>query len=122
MFNIDEIIVRLKYIEGVETDSELSEKLGITPQNINMWKKRNTIPYELLFEYCLDKNISIDWLTTGKTLEHSLKYAANTVSEPPATYNDPRDKIIQTLTEENRRLNEALDAIQSITKKSHNKC
>ena len=120
MYNINEILSKIRQIENISTDTELSDILKVTPQHIYIWKKRNTIPYKELIEYCSINNISLDWLLTGKTPDQSLKSVANTVSEPPATYSDPRDKIIQTLTEENRRLKETLDTIHSAINKSHN--
>jgi hypothetical protein len=121
MLSFDKILSRLKYIEDVNTDLQLSDKIGVNAATISMWRKRKSIPNSFLVDYCLFRNISIDWLLTGKTSEQSLESALNKISEPPATYSDPRDKIIQRLTEENRRLKEALDAIQSITNKSQNK-
>ncbi|MEN6294487.1 MAG: helix-turn-helix domain-containing protein, partial [Methanobacterium sp.] len=122
MLSFDEILLRLKYIESVNTDNQLSEKLGINAATISMWRKRKSIPSSFLINYCLNKNISIDWLLTGKTLEKSLRISSNNISmiyEPNIEYGDPRDKIIQRLEDENRQLKKLLDDISILINKSH---
>jgi DNA-binding transcriptional MerR regulator len=122
MYKIDEILFRIKQIEGINSNTELANILKVTPQNIYIWRKRNTIPYKELIGYCKNNLQSMDWLLTGKKLNQSLESAAKNISEPSVTYNDPRDKIIQRLQEENRQLKNTIDIIQTMINKSHNKC
>jgi hypothetical protein len=122
MLSFDEILLRLKYIENVNTDTQLSVKLGINAATISMWRKRNSIPNSFLVDYCLKKNISIDWLMTDKTIDQSLKSSSNIISESISTYNDPRDKIIKRLEVENRQLKDIINTIQNVINKSHNIC
>lgn len=42
----------------------LASHLGIKPNTISAWKKRNSINYELIFTKCA--NIRKDWLLTGE--------------------------------------------------------
>ena len=44
--------------------SLFAKKLGVKPQTINSWIKRNTFDYELIYANC--ENISADWLLSGE--------------------------------------------------------
>jgi hypothetical protein len=51
---------------GFKTDTEFADHLGIKPQVLSNWKKRNTYDAELLFTKCEDLPLSAEWLLTGK--------------------------------------------------------
>ena len=44
--------------------SLFAKKLGVKPQTINSWIKRNTFDYELIYANC--ENVSADWLLSGE--------------------------------------------------------
>lgn len=50
------------YTDG--NKAKFAAMLGITPQAVNSWEKRNTFDVELLFSKC--KNISARWLLSGE--------------------------------------------------------
>lgn len=64
--NVSLIIERLKFEFNEKTDKGLCEKLEIPTQTISNWKKRNSIPFEVLFDISQKYNLSLDWLITGK--------------------------------------------------------
>lgn len=51
-----------QYADG--NKSRFASMLGITPQAISTWEKRNTFDIELIFTKC--ENINATWLLTGK--------------------------------------------------------
>lgn len=57
------IIERLKTFYGFKTNNELAKMLGIAPNTISGWIKRNSIDYDLIFSHCPD--IDFNWLITG---------------------------------------------------------
>lgn len=58
------IISRIKIEKKFNSDKELSDFLGITPQSLSTWKSRNSIDYDLVFAKC--EEYSPTWLLTGK--------------------------------------------------------
>jgi len=66
MVSIKDIIDRIKLVEGVGTDYKVAKCLGVTSPYISKWRNRQTIPYQVLHEYCISKNLSLDWLLTGE--------------------------------------------------------
>lgn len=71
--NVSLIIERLKFEFNEKTDKGLCEELEIPTQTISNWKKRNSIPFEVLFDISQKYNLSLDWLTTGKEKTQALK-------------------------------------------------
>lgn len=64
--SIEEILDIIKEAENIGTDTDLAELLGIKPQNVFMWKSRDTIPHEILMDYCEKRSMSYDWLVLGR--------------------------------------------------------
>lgn len=53
-------------LEGIKTDLALAKLLDVKPNTISTWRKRQTIPYDVLFRFCEDHNYDIGWLITGR--------------------------------------------------------
>lgn len=117
MKNISEILDMIMLIEGVNSDSKLVDILEVSQANISNWRKRGTIPYDILYKYCKKRGYILN-----EILDDDINQSSNIVSEPQSQYGDPRDKIIQRLEAENRQLKQIINSIQSIINKSHNKC
>ncbi len=66
MSRIDEILTRLYESMGFKKDVEFCEKFGIKANTLSTWKKRDTIPYELIEKISQNENISLDYLIFGK--------------------------------------------------------
>jgi hypothetical protein len=117
MRNISEILSLIKQIEGIKNDTELVNILEVSASTISTWRKRGTIPYDILYLYCKKRGYILNDL-----LDDDINQPSNTVSEPQSRYSDPRDKIIQRLEAENRELKQTINSIQTIINKSQNKC
>ncbi len=62
--SVKEIIKRAEEVLGLKNDSELASFLGIKPNTISGWKKRNRIDYSLLLTKMA--GVNIHWLITGE--------------------------------------------------------
>lgn len=65
VFNMSEIIERLKYRKGYESDADLARDLGVHPKKLGVWKLRNTVPLEELTTFCMHNDYSLEWALTG---------------------------------------------------------
>lgn len=66
VFSADEIIERLLKVYSVRQMKDLAELLGISAVAVTNWKKRNSVPTEVLFKTVQEKGVSLDWLVYGK--------------------------------------------------------
>ncbi len=82
VFNMSEIIERLKSCKGYESDADLARDLGVPPKKLGVWKLRNTVPLEELTTFCRHNNCSLEWALTGS---HSAQ-AKTSVDDPRPTY------------------------------------
>ncbi len=68
MLEFNEILERLKDIISAQTigrqvyDKDVAVNLGITPATFATMKKRGSIPYREIMEFCAKNKISINWL------------------------------------------------------------
>ena len=58
------ILNRLKIALKCKTNADLAKQLGIAPNTLTNWYKRNTLDYDLIFSKCV--HLSVDWLLTGE--------------------------------------------------------
>ena len=65
MNRVEEILLRLYDFMGFKKDLEFCEKFDIKANTLSTWKKRGTIPYDLLEKISQNENISLDWLVFG---------------------------------------------------------
>ena len=65
MNRAEEILLRLYDFMGFKKDLEFCEKFDIKANTLSTWKKRGTIPYDLLEKISQNENISLDWLVFG---------------------------------------------------------
>ena len=68
MKRIDQILTRIYDTVGIQKDVEFCELFKIKPNTLSTWKKRDTIPYELLEEISQNENKSLDYLLFGKEI------------------------------------------------------
>lgn len=65
---LDSILMRIAEIEGIRfTDTELGNVLGKQRSTVSSWRKRGSIPFADIFEYCSKKQISLDTVFLGTT-------------------------------------------------------
>lgn len=61
-----EVIERMKSCGKLKNDSAIARVLGITPQAICNYKKRNEVPANLIVKFADIYGVFIDWLLTGQ--------------------------------------------------------
>ena len=72
MLDISEIIEKLRDVlssekeQGKVFDKEIAQALDITSVNFATMKKRNSIPFSNILDFCALKKISINWLLYGQ--------------------------------------------------------
>jgi len=72
MLNIYEIIEKLRDVlsseksDGKVFDKEIAQALDVTSVNFATMKKRNTIPFANILDFCALKKISINWMLYGQ--------------------------------------------------------
>ncbi len=65
----DTVIERIKRYKQLRYDVEVAGLLGMTQSAFAERKRRNSIPYEELIEFCDREGIPYDWLLEGKGAE-----------------------------------------------------
>lgn len=60
MQNAKGVIKRLKDFLNIKTDLELSQVLGVKPNTISSWKKRNSLQFETIIALCKKNNIDLN--------------------------------------------------------------
>ncbi|HFH0413755.1 TPA: helix-turn-helix domain-containing protein [Salmonella enterica subsp. diarizonae serovar 61:i:z] len=60
------VLARLKQVFSVSSDVALCEALSVSPQTLSSWKSRNKIPYANCVDVSTQRNVSLDWLLTGR--------------------------------------------------------
>lgn len=62
----NDIIERLKQVQGYRSDAELARDLGVPPKKLAVWKLRNTIPLGELTSFCRRYGFNLEWVLTGE--------------------------------------------------------
>lgn len=63
--DLKEISKRLKEASEIQTDADLAQVMGFTRQEFYNYKRRGTIPFERILNYCHQNNISIEYVFFG---------------------------------------------------------
>jgi len=72
MFNINEIIEKLRDVlssernDGKVFDKDIANALELTSVNFATMKKRNSVPFSNILDFCALKKISINWMLYGQ--------------------------------------------------------
>jgi DNA-binding Xre family transcriptional regulator len=80
MFDFAIILQRLKFVLKQYThktkikDKEVAEVLGLTPEYFAVIKKRNKIPYEAIIRFCIERQISLNWIFSGEAPIKTLPF------------------------------------------------
>ncbi|MDQ7084754.1 MAG: LexA family transcriptional regulator [Sulfurovum sp.] len=75
MIHLNDIVDKLKDILSESTarkkvfDKDVAEVLGIPQGTFASMKKRNSIPYQEILEFCASKKISVNWLFFDQAIE-----------------------------------------------------
>lgn len=68
-----EILDRLFISYGVASQKELAELLGIAPNNISGWIKRDSVSGNAIIKCALDTGVELNWLVTGEFENSNLQ-------------------------------------------------
>lgn len=60
-----EIVERMKKAGNLKNESAVARRLGVTPQALSNYKKRDTMPSGLILKFADMTGVSIDWLVYG---------------------------------------------------------
>lgn len=72
--NIKNIVLKLKLIAQVSSDTKLADILGTDKHNFSNWKnKSKTIPIENLIKFCDTYKVTLDSILRDKSVEKKLK-------------------------------------------------
>ena len=63
-----DVLDRLQMALGVESDRELSRRLGQSPSAAGNWRDRGSVPYSHCVSVALELGLSLDWLLLGRGL------------------------------------------------------
>lgn len=74
MNNTDKILLRLYDKLGVLKDSEFCKKYNLKASTVSSWRKRDSIPYDLIIEISQNANFSLDYVLKGVIKEHEVNY------------------------------------------------
>lgn len=62
----DAVLDRLLLVFEAKNDTELAGALDTNRQTLGSWRSRGSIPYALCIEIAERKELSLDWLLTGR--------------------------------------------------------
>jgi hypothetical protein len=69
MIEFKDILERIKSELILKNDREVADIMGVKTQNVTNWKIRNTIPFLEIISLCLEKDINLIYILTGKKKE-----------------------------------------------------
>ena len=72
MYDIKEVISKMKLIANVDSNIALANLLDISYNTLNTWIKRSKLPQEILISFCKKYNCSLDYLLLNKKEEQNL--------------------------------------------------
>ncbi len=81
MDNIEEILNRLYQELRITKDTEFCDKYDVKKNTLSTWKKRNSIPYELIGEISQNENLSLDWILTGRKEKSVYQKNSSAISD-----------------------------------------
>lgn len=66
MNEAEKVLHRLATLLNTQNDAHLAKELNVSTSTLWNWKARDTVPYKVCVEVAQRKNVSLDWLLTGK--------------------------------------------------------
>jgi phage repressor protein C with HTH and peptisase S24 domain len=88
------MVARLKSLTGLDNESIIAEKLGMSRTAFAERKRRGSIPYEELVRFCDTNSISFNWLFYGEgPLYKSAATKGIEVCEPGTAYKEDAEYV-----------------------------
>ena len=102
------ILNKIKSHLKLKSDTEFANFLGIKPQVLSNWRKRNTFDTELIYTKCV--GIDANWLLTGEgeMLNHLHNEATHNINSSNNTYINSVGDNSQDKTNEKNIYNEMI--------------
>ncbi len=71
MYNVNEIVLRMREAVGVSSDEELGERLNGNPKTstISNWKVRGSIPYPYIDQLTRETGRGFEWFLSGNDMK-----------------------------------------------------
>ena len=66
MYNIKDIITRMKHIANIQSNADLARDFNVSYNTFNTWLKRDKFPQEIILDFANRYNVSLDFLIFGK--------------------------------------------------------
>lgn len=66
MRTINEILDKIIEFKGLKNDTALAKLFSVKPTTVSNWRKRSTVPYDLIVSLCEEEGLSLNWLLTGQ--------------------------------------------------------
>lgn len=63
---LDQVLERVVAVTGARYDAAVARELGVTPQTLSSWRKRGTVPFEVVTAFALKRGLSLDYMLLGK--------------------------------------------------------
>ncbi|HBX45525.1 helix-turn-helix domain-containing protein [Limibacterium fermenti] len=120
--NKSQILDRLKEAYNLAGNSELARFLGVAPNTITNWYKRNSIDYDLVFTKCVD--IDLTWLITGKESKLAKEKTSSLLFPENTKTNETTKELINKicdLSAENAILKKENEELRELHKKTGRK-
>ena len=96
MYNIKEVIEKMKHIANVNSNASLARLLNISYNTLNTWIKRNKLPQEVILAFCKEYDCSLDYLLLDSTKEFYNDFNNNKKEIEPNSSPTLQDKNINT--------------------------
>lgn len=94
-----DVIERMKSSANLKNDSRVARALGVTPQAISNYKKRGSLPSDLVLKFAVIYNVSVDWLITGEGVAHKAAPKGDSAKEELASYGVEYGRALSGLTD-----------------------
>lgn len=93
----DEVINRIKTELNFKTDKEMYEFMGVLQGTFTNWRRRNSIPYELINSICFNKKLDLNYIIHGKKNEIKINYEQENIKMLEKLTNKEHEKLYHLL-------------------------
>ncbi len=66
MRSVDEILDKIKELQGFKKDAELADFFGVSRSAVASWRGRQNLPYGDIVAFCEREQVNLSWLLTGQ--------------------------------------------------------
>lgn len=66
LIDMKSVVDRLKKAIGTSLDQDLAKVMDVHSRNLAQWKARNSVPAEKITKLCIERDLDIQYILTGK--------------------------------------------------------